>query len=43
MQQIRIALSDADDDRIARTCAYEREHKNRAGVLNAAERELAPA
>ena len=43
VQEIRIALSDADDDRVERTRAYERDHKNRAGVLNATERELATA
>ena len=41
VQEIRIALSDADDDRVERTRAYERDHKNCAGVLNATERELA--
>ena len=39
VQEIRIALSDDDDDRVERTRAYERDHKNRAGVLNATERE----
>jgi len=43
VQQIRIALDDADDDRVASVRTYERAHKNRAGVLNAAERELATA
>jgi hypothetical protein len=38
-----IALADADDDRTARVRDYERTHKNRAGVLSAAERELATA
>jgi ferritin-like metal-binding protein YciE len=41
--EIRAALDDADDDRVARARAYERGHKNRAGVLSAAERELATA
>ena len=41
VQEIRIALDDADDDRVASVRTYERAHKNRAGVLNAAERELA--
>ena len=41
--QIRAALGDADDERSARVRAYERAHKNRSGVLNAAERELATA
>jgi ferritin-like metal-binding protein YciE len=43
VQQIRIALADADDDRTAQVRAYERNHKNRTGVLSAAERELATA
>jgi len=43
VDQIRTALDDADDDRTARVRAYERAHKNRAGVLTAAERELAGA
>ena len=43
VQEIRIALADADDDLTARVRAYERNHKNRAGVLTAAERELATA
>jgi ferritin-like metal-binding protein YciE len=43
VQEIRIALADADDDRVASVRTYERAHKNRAGVLSAAERELATA
>ena len=43
VQEIRAALDDADDDRLARVRTYERGHKNRAGVLGAAERELATA
>jgi ferritin-like metal-binding protein YciE len=43
VQQIRIALADVDEDRTARVRACERNHKNRAGVLSAAERELASA
>ena len=43
VQEIRAALDDADDDRVARARTYERAHKNRAGVLSAAERELATA
>jgi ferritin-like metal-binding protein YciE len=43
VQEIRIALDDANDDRVARVRTYERAHKNRAGVLSAAERELAAA
>ena len=36
-------LSEADEERVAQVRAYERSHKNRAGVLKAAERELAKA
>ena len=41
--EVRAVLSDADDDRIGEVRAYERAHKNRAGVLKAAEREAATA
>jgi ferritin-like metal-binding protein YciE len=40
---VQAVLSEGDDDRVAQVRAYERAHKNRAGVLNAAERELANA
>ena len=40
---IRSALADADEDRTANVRRYERAHKNRAGVLTAAERELSNA
>jgi ferritin-like metal-binding protein YciE len=43
VQQIRLALADADDNRTAQVRAYERNHKNRTGVLSAVERELATA
>ena len=43
VEQVRAAIGDADDDRLARVREYERAHKNRAGVLAAAERELATA
>jgi ferritin-like metal-binding protein YciE len=43
VQEIRAVLDDADDDRVARVRTYERAHKNRAGVLSAAERELVTA
>src|SRR3954469_24926685 len=36
-------LSEGDDDRAADVRSYERSHKNRAGVLKAAERELSNA
>jgi ferritin-like metal-binding protein YciE len=41
--EVRAVLAEADDDRIAEVRAYERAHKNRAGVLKAAEREAATA
>jgi ferritin-like metal-binding protein YciE len=41
--EIQAALADADDDRAQQVRSYERSHKNRAGVLKAAERELATA
>jgi ferritin-like metal-binding protein YciE len=41
--EIRAVLDDADDDRLASVRTYERAHKDRAGVLGAAERELATA
>ena len=43
VEEIRTALADADDERAGRVREYERAHKNRAGVLAAAERELATA
>jgi ferritin-like metal-binding protein YciE len=43
VDEIRTALADADDDRRARVRTFERAHKGRAGVLTAAERELASA
>ena len=39
----RPSLAEGDDDRAKQVRAYERAHKNRAGVLKAAERELATA
>jgi ferritin-like metal-binding protein YciE len=41
--EVRAVLAEADDDRIGEVRAYERAHKNRAGVLKAAEREAAAA
>jgi ferritin-like metal-binding protein YciE len=43
VEAIRTALTDADDELTKRVRAYERTHKNRAGVLSATERELASA
>ncbi|MGN6372872.1 MAG: DUF892 family protein, partial [Solirubrobacteraceae bacterium] len=40
-EEIRKALGDADEDRAKQVGAYERSHKNRTGVLAAAEREAA--
>ena len=39
----RPSSSEGDDERAKQVRAYERAHKNRAGVLKAAERELANA
>ena len=41
--EVRAVLANADDDRIGEVRAYERGHKNRAGVLKATEREAATA
>ncbi|MEA2157051.1 MAG: hypothetical protein QOE11_3191 [Solirubrobacteraceae bacterium] len=41
--EIQAVLSDADDERAQEVRSYERSHKNRAGVLKTAERELAGA
>jgi ferritin-like metal-binding protein YciE len=41
--EVQAALSDGDDDRAKQTLAYERSHKNRAGVIKAAERERSHA
>ena len=38
---VQSVLSEGDEDRITRVRAYERSHKNRAGVLKAIERQLA--
>ena len=40
---VQAVLSEGDDERVKQVRAYERAHKNRTGVLNAAERELANA
>ena len=40
VEEVRAALNDADEERIERSRSYERSHKNRSGVLDAAEREL---
>jgi len=41
--EVQAVLAESDDDRAQQVRAYERSHKNRAGVLKAAERELATA
>ena len=41
--EVQAVLSEGDDERVQQVRAYERSHKNRAGVLQAAERELASA
>jgi ferritin-like metal-binding protein YciE len=41
--EVQAALSEGDDERAQHVRAYERSHKNRTGVLQAAERELANA
>ena len=41
--EIRAVLDEGDEDRIKRVRSYERSHKNRTGVIDAAERELAKA
>ncbi len=43
VSEVQAVLSEGDDDRAQQILAYERDHKNRAGVLNAAERELTNA
>jgi hypothetical protein len=40
---VRAVLSEGDEDRTKQIRSYERSHKNRAGVLRAADRELANA
>ena len=41
--EVQAVLSEGDDERAKQVRAYERAHKSRAGVLNAAERELTNA
>ncbi len=42
-EQIRETLSEADDERAKAVRTYERTHKNRAGVMDATQRQLATA
>jgi len=41
--EVQAVLAEGDDDRARQVRSYERSHKNRAGVLKAAERDLANA
>jgi hypothetical protein len=41
--EVRAVLDEGDDERIKRVRSYERSHKDRAGVIDASERELAGA
>jgi ferritin-like metal-binding protein YciE len=41
--EVRSVLGEGDDERVKQVRAYERAHKNRAGVLDAAERQLTTA
>ena len=43
VDEVRAVLDEGDEDRIKRVRSYERSHKNRAGVIDASERELAKA
>src|SRR4051794_39049585 len=43
VDEIRAVLSDGDDGRIKAARSYERKHKNRAGVIQATERQLSNA
>ena len=43
VDEVRAALSGGDESRIKAARSYERKHKNRAGVLEATERELSNA
>jgi ferritin-like metal-binding protein YciE len=43
VDEIRAVLDEGDEDRVKRVRSYERSHKNRAGVIDASERELARA
>jgi ferritin-like metal-binding protein YciE len=40
---VQSALAEGDDERVKQALSYERSHKNRAGVINAAERERTTA
>lgn len=41
--EVQSLLAEGDDERVKQALSYERSHKNRAGVIRAAERERATA
>jgi len=43
VEEIRAVLDEGEEDRVKRVRSYERSHKNRSGVIDAAERELIKA
>jgi ferritin-like metal-binding protein YciE len=43
VDEVRVVLSEGDETRVKAARSYERKHKNRAGVLQATERELSNA
>jgi ferritin-like metal-binding protein YciE len=43
VEEIGAVLDEGDEDRVKRVRSYERSHKNRSGVIDAAERELVKA
>ncbi len=43
MSEIRAVLDEGDEERAKRVRSYERSHKNRAGIIDASEHELASA
>ena len=43
MDEVRAVLSEGDETRVKAVRSYERKHKNRAGVLQATDRELSNA
>jgi ferritin-like metal-binding protein YciE len=43
VEEIRAALDEGDEESVERVSSYERSHKNRSGVIDAAERELVKA
>jgi hypothetical protein len=43
VDKIRAAMDDGDEERVKRVRSYARSHKNRSGVIEAAERELIKA